>query len=350
MKIVILKGDGIGPEIIDAAKLVMNRVADVCQIAIDSEEYDFGGIAFDRHGDAFPEETRKAVKEADAVLLGAVGGDKWNDIPREKRPETALLSIRKELGLFCNIRPIVCRDFLADRLVLKPEVIKNIDFVIYRELTGGIYFGEKKREGDAAYDIMSYTKGEIERIVREAFQFAQRRPRKHLTSIDKANVLETSRLWREVVEEVALDFPEVTYDHLYVDNAAAQIILNPAQFDVMVTENSFGDILSDEAAVLAGSLGMLASASIGGEKALYEPAHGSAPELAGMNTANPIATILSVAMMFRYTFADDIAGQMIEDAVDKVLNEGYKTIDIADESSMVLTTQEMGEKIASYIV
>lgn len=301
MKIAVLKGDGIGPEIVDAAKIVLDKAAEKYQLQLEYQEGLFGGAAYDVYGAPYPEVTRQLVAQCDAVLLGAVGGPKYDGVPREMRPETGLLAIRKELGLYCNIRPIKYYDFLADRVVFKKGFLNDVDIVICRELTGGAYFGEKKRQGDEAYDTISYSKKEIERIVRDAFQMAQNRPRKKLHSIDKANVLESSRLWREVVEEVAKDYPEVTLEHLYVDNAAMQLIVNPQQFDVIVTENMFGDILSDEAAALGGSLGMLASASLGGKISLYEPAHGSAPDIAGQDLANPIATIFSAAMLLRFS-------------------------------------------------
>lgn len=274
-KVAVLRGDGIGPEIVDSALEVLKAVDAKYDLGLEFVDAAFGGAAIDEYGEPFPEATKQVVKDVDAVLLGSVGGPKYDALPREQRPETGLLAIRKELGLYCNIRPAKYYDFLADRLVFKKEVVEGVDIVIYRELTSGIYFGEKKREGDRAYDVMAYTREEIERIVRDAFVLANQRPKKHLTSVDKANVLETSRLWREVVNEIAGEYPDVTVDHMYVDNAAVQLVLNPKQFDVIVTENSFGDILSDESAALAGSLGMVPSASLGGSVGLYEPAHGS---------------------------------------------------------------------------
>ena len=314
-KVAVLRGDGIGPEIVNAAVEVVKTVNDKYQLGIEFADALFGGAAIDTYGNPFPEETKAIVKEADAVLLGSVGGPKYDALPRENRPETGLLAIRKELGLYCNIRPAKYYDFLADRLVFKKEVVEGVDIVICRELTSGIYFGEKKREGDYAYDVMSYHKNEITRIVRDAFDLANQRPKKHLTSVDKANVLETSRLWREVVNEIAEEYPEVKVDHMYVDNAAVQLVLNPKQFDVIVTENSFGDILSDESAALAGSLGMVPSASLGGEIGLFEPAHGSAPDIAGQGIANPIATILSAAYMLRLSLNAAQAAEDIERAV-----------------------------------
>lgn len=309
----------------------------------------FGGAAIDTYGSPFPEETKAIVKEADAVLLGSVGGPKYDALPRENRPETGLLAIRKELGLYCNIRPAKYYDFLADRLVFKKEVVEGVDIVICRELTSGIYFGEKKREGDYAYDVMSYHKHEITRIVRDAFDLANQRPKKHLTSVDKANVLETSRLWREVVNEIAEEYPEVKVDHMYVDNAAVQLVLNPKQFDVIVTENSFGDILSDESAALAGSLGMVPSASLGGEIGLFEPAHGSAPDIAGQGIANPIATILSAAYMLRLSLNAPQAADDIERAVQSAIDDEIWTIDIANNPEKAVGTKEMTQVIIDRI-
>lgn len=341
MKIAVLKGDGIGPEICDAAITVLKAVGEKRGLEFSFEEALFGGAAIDAEGHPYPENTQKLVKDADAILLGAVGGPKWDAIERSKRPEAGLLALRKDLGLYCNIRPVKVRNFMADKLTLKKEVVEGVDFLICRELTSGIYFGPKEREGDEARDVMYYNKEEIYRIVVDAFEMANKRERKILTSVDKANVLETSRLWREVVEELAQTYPDVTVNHLYVDNAAVQMILDPGQFDVMVTENTFGDILSDLAGALSGSLGMLPSASLGGQVSLYEPSHGSAPEIAGQDKANPIGTILSAAMLLRYSGKDEESAQMIEKAVDKVLEEDKKTIDIADDSSQILSCSEM---------
>lgn len=345
MKIAVLKGDGIGPEITDAAIAVLKAVGEKRGLSFHFEEALFGGAAIDAEDNPYPASTQALAKSADAILLGAVGGPKWDAVERSKRPEAGLLALRKDLGLYCNIRPVKVRDFMADKLTLKKEVVDGVDFLICRELTSGIYFGPKERDGDEARDVMYYHKDEIHRIVVEAFEMAQNRPRKILTSVDKANVLETSRLWREVVEEVAKDYPDVTVNHLYVDNAAVQMILNPRQFDVMVTENTFGDILSDEAGALSGSLGMLPSASLGGEVSLYEPSHGSAPEIAGQDKANPIGTILSAAMLLRYSAKDEEGARMIEEAVDKVLGQDIKTGDIADDQSKVVTCSEMAQAI-----
>ncbi len=344
--VAVLKGDGIGPEIVEAAQVVLDKAAEKFGLTINYQEALFGGAAYDVYGEPYPQASREIVEASDAVLLGAVGGPKYDAAPREKRPETGLLNIRKSLGLYCNIRPIKYYDFLADRVVWKAGLLDGVDIVICRELTGGAYFGEKARKGDEAYDTISYSKPEIERIVRDAFAMAQNRPRKLLHSVDKANVLESSRLWREVVETVAQDFPDVHVEHLYVDNAAMQLIVHPEQFDVIVTENMFGDILSDEAAALGGSLGMLPSASLGGRISLYEPAHGSAPDIAGQDLANPIATILSAAMMLRFSCKAEQAAQAVENAVQQVLTEGYKTVDIADEDSKTVSCSQMAQLIA----
>lgn len=348
-KVAVLRGDGIGPEIVNAAVEVVKKVDEKYQLGIEFTDALFGGAAIDTYGNPFPEETKAIVKAADAVLLGSVGGPKYDALPRENRPETGLLAIRKELGLYCNIRPAKYYDFLADRLVFKKEIVEGVDIVICRELTSGIYFGEKKREGDSAYDVMSYHRDEITRIVRDAFDLANQRPKKHLTSVDKANVLETSRLWREVVNEIAKDYPDVTVDHMYVDNAAVQLVLNPKQFDVIVTENSFGDILSDESAALAGSLGMVPSASLGGEIGLYEPAHGSAPDIAGQGIANPIATILSAAYMLRLSLNAPEAADDIECAVQSAIDDEIWTVDIANDPSKAVGTEEMTKAIIERI-
>ncbi len=344
-KVAVLRGDGIGPEIVNAAVEVLKKVDEKYQLGIEFVDALFGGAAIDAYGNPFPEETKAIVKEVDAVLLGSVGGPKYDALPRENRPESGLLAIRKELGLYCNIRPAKYYDFLADRLVFKKEVVEDVDLVICRELTSGIYFGEKKREGDYAYDVMSYHRDEITRIVRDAFDLANQRPKKHLTSVDKANVLETSRLWREVVNEMAKEYPDVTVDHMYVDNAAVQLVLNPKQFDVIVTENSFGDILSDESAALAGSLGMVPSASLGGEISLYEPAHGSAPDIAGQGIANPIATILSAAYMLRLSLDAQAAADDVERAVQAAIDDNILTVDIANDPAKAVGTEEMTKAI-----
>lgn len=347
-KVAVLPGDGIGPEIIEGAKIVLAKIEEKFPLKFTLEEGLFGGIAYDATGSPFPEETQKLAEKCDAILLGAVGGDKWDDLPGKLRPEGGLLSLRKSLGLYCNVRPVKYYDFLASKVIWKEGLLNGVDLVILRELTGGAYFGEKGRKGQEAFDTITYTAEEVERLVRRGFELAQKR-KKVLHSIDKANVLESSRLWREVTNRVNQDYPDVKVEHLYVDNAALQLVINPNQFDVIVTENMFGDILSDQAASIGGSLGMLPSASLGGEVNLYEPAHGSAPDIAGQDKANPIATILSVALMLRFTCQHEEAAQAVEKAVDKVLQAGYKTGDIADKDSKVVGTKEMARLIAENI-
>ncbi len=347
-KVAVLPGDGIGTEIVDSALAVLDAVAESHKFLISYEKALFGGAAYDEYGNPFPEETLEIVNRSDAILLGAVGGPKWDEVERTLRPESGLLSIRKKLGLYSNIRPVKYFPILAEKVAWKPENLEGVDLVIFRELTGGAYFGEKGRNGDQAYDTISYSKEEIRRIVKDAFEMAMKR-KKLLHSIDKANVLETSRLWREVVLEVAKEYPEVQVEHQYVDNAAFQLIINPRQYDVVVTENMFGDILSDEAASIAGSLGMLPSASLGGEINLYEPAHGSAPDIAGQDKANPIATILSAAMMLRTSFNEDQAAKAIEDAIENVLAKGFATGDIAGKDSTIVGTIEFTEKVCEEI-
>lgn len=352
--IVVLPGDGIGPDIIAEAVKVLKKIEEVFGTGYNLTEYPVGGIAIDQMGEPLPADTLKACLASDAVLLGAVGGPKWDDLPGNKRPEAALLGLRKELGLFANLRPAIVYPSLVDASTLKEEVVSGVDLLVVRELTGGIYFGEHKRsvtaEGvEKAHDILEYTRPEIERIVRLAFDLAMKR-RKKVTSVDKANIIETSRLWREVVAEIRQDYPEVEVDQQYVDNCAMQLVRNPKQFDVIVTENMFGDILSDEAAMLTGSIGMLASASLGtGNNAMYEPIHGSAPDIAGKNIANPIATILSVAMMLRFSFNQDEAADAIENAVAKVLEDGLRTGDLAAKGEPSLSTTEMGAAIIDRI-
>ncbi|MFY9278079.1 MAG: 3-isopropylmalate dehydrogenase [Caldicoprobacterales bacterium] len=354
MKIALIPGDGIGPEIVNQALKVLDAVSKKYNVEFTFEEVLMGGIAIDETGVPLPEETLKVCKESDAVLLGAVGGEKWDNLPGHLRPEAGLLGIRKALGVFANLRPAILFPQLKDASTLKEEVLGDgLNIMVVRELTGGLYFGEKKRvgEGDAqkAWDTMIYSVEEIERIVRVAFELAMSRNKK-LTSVDKANVLESSRLWREVVTRVAKDYPEVTLNHMYVDNAAMQLIRNPKQFDVIVTENMFGDILSDEASMLTGSLGMLPSASLGKENpGLYEPVHGSAPDIAGQDKANPIATIMSVAMMLRHSGGMEDAAKDIENAVSKVLDMGYRTGDIMQPGMKEIGTQQMGDLIAGQI-
>lgn len=348
-KIAVLKGDGIGPEIVDATLRVLEKVAELYGVEFNFQEGLIGGIAIDRTGDPLPDETLELCKSSDAVLLGAVGGPKWDDLPTHKRPEKGLLRIRKELDLFANLRPAKVWEPLIDSSPLKPEVVKGTDMLVVRELTGDVYYGEPrgifeesgKRVG---VNTMRYTEDEIRRVVRKAFEIAKKR-RKKLTSVDKSNVLEVSGLWREVVEEEKGNFPDVELEHLYVDNCAMQIVRRPSTFDVIVTGNIFGDILSDEAGVVVGSLGMLPSASVGERYALYEPVHGSAPDIAGKGIANPIATILSAAMMLKYSFSLDEAADLIEKAVEEVLRKGYRTPDIYSEGCKKVGTQEMTDKI-----
>lgn len=347
-KIAVLPGDGIGKEIVDSALKVLYKVSEKYKLDMSFEEAYFGGAGIDKYGKPFPDETWEIVQRSDAILLGSVGGPKWDKVERTLRPETGLLEIRKRLGLYCNVRPVKYFPVLADMVAWKPEYLEGVDLIILRELTGGAYFGKKGREGDEAFDIISYSKEEIKRIVVEAFEMAMKR-KKLIHSIDKANVLETSRLWREVVEEVAFNYPEVKVEHLYVDNASIQLIINPKQFDVIVTENMFGDILSDEAASIAGSLGMLPSASLGGKINLYEPAHGSAPDIAGQDKANPIATILSAAMMLRSSFNEDEIATKIEQAVENVLAKGYATGDIAGKDSIKVGTEEFTKLVCEEI-
>ena len=313
-----------------------------------------GGCAIDATGACLPQETIDICKASDAVLLGAVGGWKWDNLPGDQRPERALLGLRKALGLFANLRPALLFEQLADASPLKPEILAGgLDIVVVRELTGGIYFGEKGHRdtdlGPAAYDIEQYAEGEVRRIAKVAFDMAMKRS-KHVTSVDKANVLESSRLWRRVVAEVAQDYPEVTLDNLYVDNAAMQLVRNPRQFDVIVTSNIFGDILSDEASQITGSIGMLPSASLAeGNFGMYEPVHGSAPDIAGKDKANPMATILSAAMMLRYTFGLGAEADAIENAVKSVLDQGYRTPDLYAGQGTQVGTAQMGDLIAAAI-
>ncbi|MDN5347588.1 MAG: 3-isopropylmalate dehydrogenase [Clostridia bacterium] len=348
-KIAVLPGDGIGPEIVPEAVKVLEVIGRKYGLEFQFTEALVGGAAIDAVGKALPEETLELCRNSDAVLLGAVGGPKWDDLPPAERPETAaLLPLRKGLGLYANLRPAYLFPALVDASPLKREVVEGTDLLVLRELTGGLYFGPKGREkepdGEKAYDTLVYTTGEIERIARLGFQIARQR-RKKLTSVDKANVLISSRLWRDTVNRVATEYPDVTLEHMYVDNCAMQLVRQPRQFDVIVTENTFGDILSDQVSVLTGSIGMMPSASIGGKVALYEPVHGSAPDIAGQGKANPLATILSVAMMLKYSFRADAAASDIEKAVDRVLNKGYRTPDIYQEGRILVSTSEMGRLV-----
>ncbi|NLV36316.1 MAG: 3-isopropylmalate dehydrogenase [Clostridiaceae bacterium] len=353
--ITVLRGDGIGPEVIDQAVLVLNTLGARQGITFNFREEMMGGCAIDAYGEPLPLSTLETCKKSDAVLLGAVGGPKWEGLPGDKTPEAGLLGIRSGLGLYANLRPAIIYDELKEASPLKNSVIKdNIDILVVRELTGGIYFGDRGRlnrgtNTEEAYDTEKYSVAEIERIARLAFKAAYGR-RGIVTSVDKANVLESSKLWREVVIRVSKEYPEIRLKHLYVDNASMQLIRDPHQFDVIVTSNLFGDILSDEASMITGSIGMLPSASVGGGTlGLYEPIHGSAPDIAGQDIANPIATILSAAMMLRYSFNQNAAAELVESAVKKVLAKGYRTKDISSEGFKTVGTKEMGKLIASEI-
>ena len=355
-KIALIRGDGIGPEVVGEAVKVMEAIGEKFGHTFTYTDVLMGGCAIDAVGKSYPDGTAEACKACDAVLLGAVGGPKWGHASApEKRPETALLSIRRDLGLYANLRPAVLRPAMADACPLKKETAeKGIDLMMVRELTGGIYFGKRERyqtedRGEEAADRMAYSQLEIERIGRRAFELARLR-RGKVSSVDKANVLESSRLWRRVVAEVAQDYPEVTLDNLYVDNAAMQLVRNPRQFDVIVTSNIFGDILSDEASQITGSIGMLPSASLAkGNFGMYEPVHGSAPDIAGQDKANPMATILSAAMMLRYTFGLLQEADAVENAVKAVLDQGYRTPDLFAGEGTLIGTAEMGRRIAEAI-
>ena len=349
-KITLIKGDGIGPEIIDEAVKVLDAVASCCELHFNYDEALMGGVAYDITGDPLPQETITKSFQSDAVLFGAIGGPQWDELPREKRPESGLLRFRKELGVYANLRPAVVYEELINASSLKPEIIKGVDIMVVRELIGGIYFGEPKgRTEDKGWNTMVYTRHEIVRIAHQAFRIAQKRD-KRVCSIDKANVLDVSQLWRDVVTEVSAEYPDVELTHMYVDNAAMQLVLNPKQFDVMLTGNIFGDILSDEASMLCGSIGLLPSASVGEKIGVYEPIHGSAPDIAGQGIANPIATIASASMMLRYAFEEIEAADKIDNAIKRALSEGYRTGDLAQfDAKEVCSTSEMGSIIANYI-
>ncbi|MGD8235229.1 MAG: 3-isopropylmalate dehydrogenase [Chromatiales bacterium] len=351
--ILILPGDGIGPEIVTEAVKVLAKLRDQHGLDITMDEALVGGAAIDATGHPLPDATLDLAKEADAILLGAVGGHKWESLDISVRPEKGLLGLRSELNLFANLRPAILYPQLADASTLKPEVVSGLDIMIVRELTGGIYFGQPRgirtlengeREG---FNTLVYRESEVERICRVAFDIAMKRNRK-LCSVDKANVLECTEMWREVATAVGEDFPDVELSHMYVDNAAMQLVRFPKQFDVMVTTNMFGDILSDAAAMLTGSIGMLPSASLDeNSKGMYEPIHGSAPDIAGQNKANPLATILSVAMMLRYTLDEPAMAERIEAAVNKVLDKGLRTVDIMSGGMTEVTTEEMGDAVVA---
>ncbi len=349
-KIAVIKGDGIGPEIINEGVKILKKVGEKYNIQFEFTEVLAGGIAIDEVGECLPDETLEVCKNSDAVYLGAVGGPKWDDLKGEERPEKALLKLRKELDLFANIRPIIMYDELKDACPLKDEIVQGgLDIVIVRELTGGIYFGERNYTDEYAWDKMEYSKDEIERIATKAFEIAQKRNKK-VTSIDKSNVLDSSRLWRKTVENTKRKYKDIELNHMYVDNGAMQLVVNPKQFDVILTGNMFGDILSDEGSIITGSLGMLPSASLGeGTLGMYEPVHGSAPDIAGQNKANPIATILSAAMMLKYSFGLIEEGEVIEKAVKKVLKDGVRSKDIAKKGEKTYGTEEIGDIICQYV-
>ncbi len=353
-KITLLPGDGIGPEVVAEAVKVLKVVGGKFNHTFEFTSALAGGIAIDETGNPLPDESLAACKASDAVLLGAVGGPKWSDPKAPVRPEQGLLKLRKELGLFANIRPVKIYPALAEASTLRPEVIANVDMVIVRELTGGLYFGQPQgrqdnERGRAAVDTLYYTEEEIGRLMRVSFDLARQR-RKKITSVDKANVLASSRLWREVAHEVAAEYPDVEYEDILVDDCSMYLIRRPGDFDVIATENMFGDILSDEASMLAGSMGMLPSASLAeGKFGLYEPIHGSAPDIAGQGIANPLATILSVAMMLRTTFGLTAEADAVEAAVDEVLARGYRTPDLAWSGETKVGTQEMGDLVAKMV-
>lgn len=358
LKIGVIKGDGIGPEVVNEAMKVLDKVGVVYGHEFDYTQLLMGGASIDTYGVPLTDETIELAKNSDAVLLGSIGGDAktspWYKLEPSKRPEAGLLKIRKALNLFANLRPAVLYDELKGACPLKEEITEGgFDMMIMRELTGGLYFGERSTEEKngvlTATDSLTYTEDEIRRIAKRGFDIAMKR-RKKVTSVDKANVLDSSRLWRKVVEDVAKDYPEVTLEHMLVDNCAMQLVKNPRQFDVILTENMFGDILSDEASMVTGSIGMLASASLNETKfGMYEPSGGSAPDIAGKGIANPIATILSAAMMLRFSFDLDQEADAIENAVENVLKDGYRTIDIMSKGKVQIGTAEMGNKICSYI-
>ncbi len=352
-KIVVIPGDGIGAEITNSAVAVLKKAAEDFNLDLDYEFHDAGGTAYDKFGTPLPESTLEACKDADAVLFGAVGGPKWDNVEPSLRPEKAILGLRKGLGLYANLRPVKVADALVEYSPLKPELVKGVDLVIVRELVGGIYFGdrcesEQHNGAERAWDLENYSVPEVERITKLAFETAKVR-RGKVTSVDKANVLATSRLWRRTVTKLGEEYKDVELNHLYVDNCAMQLAVAPTQFDVIVTGNLFGDILSDEAAVIGGSIGLMPSASIGEMTSLYEPIHGSAPDIAGKGIANPMGTILSAAMLLRYSLHEENAAKAIEDAVDKALQDGYRTADIWKEGFKKAGTEEITKVICERV-
>ncbi|MGE5365355.1 MAG: 3-isopropylmalate dehydrogenase [Bacteroidota bacterium] len=350
-KIVVLPGDGIGPEVVNSAVRVMNLAAEKSGIQIETDYRLMGGCSYEEYGEPLTDETIEACYQADAVLLGAVGGPKWDNLRHDLKPEAGLLKIRKALGLYTNIRPAMVFDPLLDASSIKPEVLSGTDFVVFRELTGGIYFGQPRGYDDErGFNTMEYTKPEVIRIARMAFETARIR-KGVVTSVDKANVLECSQFWRKTVHELhAAEYQDVRLNDMYVDNAAMQIVRDPKQFDVILTSNLFGDILSDIAGMITGSLGMLPSASLGDKYALYEPVHGSAPDIAGQNKANPLAAIMSVSMMFTHSFKLPAVGEMIRKAVDETLAQGYRTGDIYSEGTILASTEEMTEEVTDNLL
>ena len=349
-KLTLLPGDGIGPEVIAQAMRVLRTIADLCGDELDVREFPVGGVAIKQSQSPFPRSTMDACLESDAVLLGAVGGPEYDSLPRHMRPETGLLQLRTALGGYANLRPAIAYPSLSAGSPLRAEVTQGANILIVRELLGGIYFGEpRQKTADAAFNTMRYTVPEIQRVARFAFEQARQRKRK-VTSIDKANVLEVSQLWRDTVTALASEYPDVTLDHLYVDAASMHLVMNPRRFDVIVTENLFGDILSDEAAVITGSLGMLASATLGGQVALYEPVHGSAPDIAGKNIANPLGAIATVAMLLRHTMGLQQEAEDVENAITQVLEQGYRTADLhRGAGTQLVSTAEMGERVEAVV-
>lgn len=348
--IAVIRGDGIGPEIVNEALKVLNKVATLYGHTFGFTDVDMGGCAIDKYGDPLPDSELSKCLASDSVLLGAVGGNKWNDVPGNMRPEKGLLQLRAGMGVYSNNRPAKIWPQLSDASPLKKSIVdQGIDFIIVRELIGGIYFGEHKTEGDTAIDVLTYSEAEIERIGRIGFETARKRNKK-LCSVEKSNVLDSSRLWKKVMHRLSSEYPDVELSDMLVDNCAMQIVKNPAQFDVIVTENMFGDILSDEASQITGSIGMIPSSSLGATSCgLYEPIHGSAPDIAGQDKANPIGTILSAAMMLRYSFDMKSEAEAIENAVSKYLDAGYRTADIMSEGMTLVGCKQCGDLIVSYL-
>lgn len=352
-KILVLPGDGVGREVVRETLKVVKKIASLAHLVFETKDALVGGSSIDQHGVPITDDVIKMAKDSDAVLLGAVGGPKWDGLEYKRRPEQALLALRKELGLYANLRPAAIDPSLIESSPLKREIVEGVDILVVRELTGGIYFGtpkgiEKNNNVERGFNTEVYTTPEIERIALKAFELARKRKRK-VTSVDKANILESSELWRRIVSQVAKHYPDIQLSHMYVDNCAMQLIRNPKQFDVIVTTNLFGDIISDEAAMLTGSIGMLPSASLGDQYALYEPIHGSAPDIAGSDKANPIAAILSFAMMLRYTFNLYDLAITVEKAVKQVLKDGYRTLDLAARDQQAVSTTQMGDLILERI-